>query len=524
MHPHSAGAARDPIPADATEADVLRAILESAAQAIITVDRDGTIRTANAKTGEMFGYTASELIGMKVEDLLPEAVREKHFGHRAGYIASPRVRPMGAGYDLTGQRKDGSVFPVEISLSYVESVSGGVVGIAFISDISARKRLEEQLVQSQKMEAVGRLAGGIAHDFNNLLTIICGYDNLLLKRLSPFDPMRGYAEEILKASERAAALTRQLLAFGRRQIIQPKVLNLNEVLEESMKMLSRLIGENIELKVFAAPDLGNVKVDRSQMEQVILNLVVNARDAITDNGRITIETSNVTLDREYARTHLGVEPGFYVLLAISDNGKGMDAETKRHMFEPFFTTKPVERGTGLGLATVFGIVKQNGGDIWVYSELGQGTTFKIYLPRIPEAAEERRRNSEEKTVQGTDQTILLVEDEEGVRKLISEVLRQNGFKVIEASDALQATQASARHGGDIHLLLTDVVMPHSSGRQLADKLVESRPNMKVLYMSGYTENTVVHHGVLDADVAFLPKPFAFETLLSKISELLNKRE
>lgn len=522
MNPHFARGPRKSIPADATEADVLRAILESAAQAIITVDQTGQITTANTQTSEMFGYSPEELIGMEVEDLLPAAARGKHVQHRANYFASPRVRPMGAGYDLTGQRRDGTVFPVEISLSYVQSANG-TVGIAFISDISARKRLEEQLVQSQKMEAVGRLAGGIAHDFNNLLTIISGYDNLLLKKLSPFDPMRGYAEEILKASERAAALTKQLLAFGRRQIIQPKVLNLNDLIADAMKMLGRLIGENIELKVFAASELGNVKVDPGQMEQVIFNLVVNARDAIAGNGRLTIETSNVTLDQEYSRTHLGVQPGPYVMLAISDNGKGMAAETKRHMFEPFFTTKPAERGTGLGLATVFGIVKQNGGDIWVYSEVGQGTTFKIYLPRIMDDKEVVMPQAESSPAQGMNQTVLLVEDEAAVRKLISEVLRQNGYKVIEAGDSLEATQVAARYAGNIDLLLTDVVMPHSSGRQLADKLLETRSRMKVLYMSGYTENTVVHHGVLDSDVAFLPKPFAFETLLSRINELLNKK-
>jgi nitrogen-specific signal transduction histidine kinase/CheY-like chemotaxis protein len=399
---------------------------------------------------------------------------------------------------------------------------GKPIAIAFVSDITARKRLEEQLVHSQKMEAVGRLAGGIAHDFNNLLTIISGYDRLLLNALSPMDPLRGYAEEIARASERATALTKQLLAFSRRQIIQPRLLSLNEVIAETQDMLRRLLGESIKLAPVLQPALGAVRADRSQMEQVLFNLAVNARDAMPEGGTITVETANVDLDVDYAKTHLGVQPGPYVMMAVTDTGIGMDAETRRHIFEPFFTTKPADQGTGLGLATVYGIVKQNGGDIWVYSELGRGTTFKVYLPRAngesqvenkPAAAGEFRRGAE---------TVLVVEDEKSVRQLIVTVLRQHGYQVLEAGDSLEAVQVSEAHTGPIHLLVTDVIMPHSSGRDLAERLQAVRAGIKVLYISGYTENTILHHGVLESNIDFLAKPFAFETLLDRVREMLGR--
>jgi PAS domain S-box-containing protein len=500
---------------------LLRAILDSASQAILTVDRRGTIVSVNTKSGEVFGYPTEEMVGQPVEMLLPDGARAGHNQHRSNYFSSPRVRPMGLGMDLSARRKDGTEFPVEISLSYIES-DHEPLAIAFVSDITGRKRLEEQLVHSQKMEAVGRLAGGIAHDFNNLLTIISGYDRLMLNALSPQDSMRGYAEEIARAAERATALTKQLLAFSRRQIIQPKVLNLNAIVDETQTMLRRLLGENTKLVAILQPTLGFVRADRSQFEQVLFNLAVNARDAMPQGGTITIETCNVDLDADYAKTHLGVQPGPYVMMAVTDTGIGMDAETRRHIFEPFFTTKPADQGTGLGLATVYGIVKQNGGDIWVYSEIGKGTTFKVYLPRVdgetqaqtsPAAAGEPRRGTE---------TILVVEDEKGVRQLIVTVLKQHGYRVLEAGDSLEAVQVSEKHQGDIALLITDVIMPHSSGRDLADRLLVARPSTKVLYISGYTENTILHHGVLESNIDFLAKPFAFETLLDKVREMINR--
>ncbi len=349
---------------------VLEAILNSASQCILAVGRDGRIRAVNARAQPMFGYTAEELQGELVDTLVPEAVRSQHKQHREGYVESPRVRPMGEGLDLVARRKDGSTFPVEISLSYV-GTGDEMLAIAFVSDITQRKTLEEQLFQSQKLEAVGRLAGGVAHDFNNLLTVIAGNDRFLLNQLSTLDPSRAYAEEIMKAAERATALTRQLLAFSRRQVIQPLVLNINEALRQSEKLMRRLVGEGIEVVYRLGPDVGRVRMDPSQLDQVMLNLLVNARDAMPNGGSALVETTSVDLGEDYARIHFGVKPGPHVLLMVSDSGVGIDAETQKHIFEPFFTTKPQESGTGLGLATVYGIVKQNGGDIWVYSEVGR---------------------------------------------------------------------------------------------------------------------------------------------------------
>jgi PAS domain S-box-containing protein len=502
---------------------MLRAILESASQAILSVDREGKIRSANRKTAEIFGYQPQELIGHAIEMLIPEPLRKQHIQHRSTYFRSPRVRPMGLGMDLMAQRKDGAQFPVEISLSYIES-GKGTIAIAFVSDISARKQLEEQLIQSRKMEAVGRLAGGIAHDFNNLLTIISGYNRLLLDRLPPQDANRGYAEEILKAGERAAALTRQLLMFSRREMTPPRVVNLNKIISSASQMLRRLIPQSIELVFIPHPNLGNVKADPGQMEQALVNLVINARDAMPKGGKITIETANVELDHEYCRTHLGVAPGRYVMMAVTDSGRGMDPETKRHIFEPFFTTKAPGQGTGLGLSTVYGIVKQNHGDIWVYSEIERGTTFKVYLPRVDQPEEEEQKTPEipSKSRLGGE-TILVVEDEPGVRNLVRTVLAENGYRVLVAADILEALQISQRHGGPIDLLLTDVVLPHASGIEVAKHLQASRPNLRVLYMSGYTENAVTHQSALDTNVELLPKPFSFEQLLIRVRQLLDIR-
>ena len=400
---------------------------------------------------------------------------------------------------------------------------GQVSGAICMSlDITDRKQLEEQLRQAQKMEAVGRLAGGIAHDFNNLLMVIQGYSDLLVERLPDGDPLRRNAEQIQMASQRASSLTRQLLAFSRKQMLAPKILNVQSVVAEMEKILRRLIGEDVQLETSSAPDLGLMKADRSQIEQVILNLAVNARDAMPQGGRLTIETANVELDASYSHPPAVLSPGRYVMLAVTDNGCGMDAETQAHVFEPFFTTKEKGKGTGLGLATVYGVVKQSGGYVWVYSEPGRGTSFKIYLPRIEETAVPAGRDGkgEMQIPERGSETILLVEDEKGVRELAREYLASSGYTVIEAEDGHTALELAAMHVGPIHLLLTDVVMPGISGRELAERVSQIRPGIKIIYMSGYTDQAVVHHGILRNDAVLLQKPFTLMTLAGKLREML----
>jgi PAS domain S-box-containing protein len=401
----------------------------------------------------------------------------------------------------------------------------GVIGVAL--DITDRKQLADQLRQSQKLQAVGELAGGVAHDFNNLLMVVKGHAEMLLDRLSSGsadrqNPALQNVEQIQQAAERAAALTRQLLAFSRMQVLQPRVLDLNEVVAGMIQMVSRVIGANIELAFLPGANLGRVKADPSQIEQVALNLVVNARDAMPDGGRLTIETSNVQLERDYATQHAVVDPGPYVMLTVSDSGTGMDAATKARIFEPFFTTKSQGRGTGLGLATVYGVVKQSGGYVWVYSEFGHGTTFKVYLPLVQAPAE---KTAPEKTVQGHEpgtETILFVEDEQSVRELVSEYLSARGYRVLDASDGQQALEIAATHSGKIQLLITDVVMPRLSGRELAARLAATRPDLKVLYISGYTDDSVFRHGVLQGGMDFMQKPFNLKALAAKIREVLER--
>jgi nitrogen-specific signal transduction histidine kinase len=397
------------------------------------------------------------------------------------------------------------------------------------NEIAERKRaeeekaaLEEQFRQSQKMEAIGRLAGGIAHDFNNLLTIIKGYSQLSLMELKEGTPLRGKVEEIQKAADRAAALTRQLLAFSRRQVMEMKVLDPNAVLRDLDKMLQQVIGEDIELVTLLADDLGTVKADAGQIEQVVMNLVVNARDAMQKGGKLTIETANVELDENYARTHVAVKPGRYVMLSVSDTGVGMTPEVRDRVFEPFFTTKEKGKGTGLGLGTVYGIVKQSGGNIWVYSEPGKGTAFKIYLPRVDEPLEEIREKAVKEELPRGVETVLVVEDEEEVRKLVSEILRRQGCRVLEASHGNEALLVCEKHEGPIHLLVTDVVMPEMSGPELAQHFTKLHPEARVLYTSGYTDNTIVHHGVLDKGLDYIQKPFTVEGLARKVREVLDR--
>jgi PAS domain S-box-containing protein len=373
----------------------------------------------------------------------------------------------------------------------------GVIGVAL--DITDRRHLAEQLRQSQKMQAVGELAGGLAGE----------------------SPLRQNVEQIQKAADRATALTRQLLAFSRKQVLQPRVLDLNEVVNGMIQMFARVIGENIELKFLPAPSLGHVKADPAQMEQVLLNLVVNARDAMPDGGRLTIETSNIEVDSTYGAQHAGMGPGHYTMLVVSDTGCGMDAATQSRIFEPFFTTKAQGKGTGLGLATVYGVVKQSGGFIWVYSEVDRGTTFKIYLPQVTADVDKRAADKEPSGPQPGHETILFVEDEESVRVLVRSYLETTGYRVLEAGDGVEALEAAAAHKGPIHILITDVVMPRLSGREVATRLSAKEPGMKVLYISGYTDDSIFRDGVLEGGMAFLQKPFNLKTLARKIREVLD---
>jgi CheY-like chemotaxis protein len=371
------------------------------------------------------------------------------------------------------------------------------------------------------MEALGRLTGGVAHDFNNLLTVILGHASLIRNDLDQSHPLWQDVEQIQKAAERAATLTRQLLAFSRQQVLQPRVLNLNEIVTNIERMLRRLIGEDIDLVTTLDLQLGQVKADFSQLEQVIANLVVNARDAMPEGGKLTIETANVELDETYTQQHLGVEPGPYVMLAVSDTGIGMNVATQARLFEPFFTTKERGQGTGLGLATVYGIVKQSGGDIWVYSELGRGTTFKIYLPRLDQTASAVEPEAGLPDMPAGTETVLLVEDEEAVRALARQVLEMNGYTVLAAGHGGEALLLGEQRQEQIHLLVTDVIMPHMSGQELAERLTVLHPEMKILYMSGYTDQAIARHGVLEPGLFFLQKPFSPNALVQKAREVLD---
>jgi two-component system cell cycle sensor histidine kinase/response regulator CckA len=396
----------------------------------------------------------------------------------------------------------------------------GAVGT--LMDITVRKDLEAQLTQAQKMEAVGRLAGGVAHDFNNLTTAILGYSELMLRRLGPDDPLRRHVAEVTRAAERAAGLTRQLLAFSRKQLLQPRVLDVAEVLEHSRGLLERLIGEDVELVTRGEPGVGRVKADPVQLDQVILNLAVNARDAMPRGGQLVLEASNADLDEDYAHEHVTVRPGRYVMLAVSDTGHGMDKETQQRIFEPFFTTKEMGKGTGLGLSTVYGIVQQSGGYVWVYSEVGRGTTFKIYLPRVEDEADQPEPAAGPVATRAeASETLLLVEDEASVRELLRELLETAGYSVLEASGPAEALQIVQSRPQPIQLLITDVVMPEMTGPELARRLAEMRPGLRILFLSGYTEGVVADKGLLGDGAHFLQKPFTGDALEAKVREVLD---
>jgi len=495
-----------------------RSLVTNAPYGICRCDSAGNLLDANPALLSTLGYSsASELVGHPLGGVFADG---QQWFDLADYL---RAAAPFKGLTAEWRRKDGTTTVVRISGRSVQNGGEGIVFELFAEDVTERRTLEQQLRQSQKMEAVGRLAGGIAHDFNNLLMVISGYSEFLLDSLGPDPALRAPAQEIASAAERASSLTRQLLAFSRKQMLAPKVLDLNTVVTENLKMLTRMIGEDIDLVMVPGANLGRVRADSGQIEQVIMNLAVNARDAMPTGGKLTIETSNVSLDEDYARFHAPLRPGEYVMVAISDTGMGMDAETQSRIFEPFFTTKGV-KGTGLGLSTVYGIVKQSGGYIWVYSEIGKGTTFKIYLPKVaatgevvPQVAAPAEAH---KTEPGTE-TILLVEDETNLRYLARQFLEKQGYKVIEAADGAVAMQIAVAHEGVIHLLLTDVIMPGMNGRELAQRISEIRPNVKVLYMSGYTENVIGHNGTLDAGVRLLQKPFNLRDLKDKVREVLD---
>ena len=462
-----------------------------------------------------YGYSEAEFLALTIRDLRP--VEEQ------GRLEQELARRPDEGAVRTGVRhraKDGRLFEVDLVARPLE-FAGRRARLVLARDVTAQRHLENQLRQSQKMEAVGQLAGGIAHDFNNLLTAILGSTQLLLQATPPGDVRREDVEEIRNAGLRAAELTRQLLAFSRRQVLAPKVLELNAVVANMDKMLRRLIGDDVELATALHAEAGAVNADPGQLEQVLLNLVVNARDAMPGGGRVLIETTRLLLRDELVERRHRLAPGDYVCLAVTDSGLGMDEATQAHLFEPFFTTKEVGKGTGLGLATVYGIVKQSGGYIWVYSEPGRGTTVKVYLPRVPGAAEPPLPEPEPPALRGGHETVLLVEDAAPVRTLARRSLEACGYQVIDAADGPKALELSARHSGEIAVLVTDVVMPGMSGRELAERLAPTRPAMKVLYTSGYTDDAMVRQGVLNAGVAFLQKPFVPDSLARKVREVLD---
>ena len=493
-------------------------IYESSTDAIAYLTLDGLFIDVNDSFRKLTGHTREEILTKTYQDLTPTEYRRFE-----SEIIQKVIRTWEpAEYEKEYIRKDGSRVAISLTVFVVKGRDGQPSGLAtIIKDITERKRLEEQFRQAQKMEAIGQLTGGIAHDFNNLLTVINGYSELTLQGLKADDPLRDNLEAVKQAGERAASLTRQLLAFSRRQVLEPKVLDLNAVVTNVDKMLQRLIGEDIDLVAALTTGLGRVKADPGQIEQVILNLAVNARDAMPQGGKMTVETADVELDDNYVRTHVGAKPGRYVMLAVNDTGCGMDAETQKRIFEPFFTTKEQGKGTGLGLATVYGIVKQSGGSIWVYSEVGRGTAFKVYLPRVEEEPDTVLPSAvRAASLKGTE-TILLVEDDEPLRKLTLSILRHGGYHVLEASSREEALQLCGQHQGPIHLMLTDVVMPGMSGQETAKQLALIRPDMKVLHMSGYTNDAVVRHGVLEQSVAFLQKPFTTHSLLRKVREVLD---
>jgi PAS domain S-box-containing protein len=495
-----------------------RALVENSSDGLLLIDREGRVTYTTPSSERHLGWKPEQMIGRSVFDFLDPEDRET-----VGVRMAEALRQPGRVVTAEGRIRhaDGSWRIME-GLAVNRLTDRSVRAIVLnVRDLTERRKLEEQLRQSQKMEAVGQLAGGIAHDFNNLLTAILGYCRLILDDMPLDNPLRTDLEEIRLAGERAAALTRQLLAFSRRQMLQPQIVDINAIVHDLEKLLRRLITADVELVTALAPALPPVRVDPASIEQVLMNLVVNARDAMPSGGRLLIETASVDLDDAYAAGHAGVAAGPYVVLAVSDTGNGMDEVTRARIFEPFFTTKEQGRGTGLGLATVYGLVKQSGGHIWVYSEPGHGTVFKIYLPQAEVTKTTRPVDRDQARERATGwETVLLVEDENAVRALAREVLRRHGYVVLEARHGVDALRLAERHPDDIHLMITDVVMPHMGGRELAERLTAVRPRMKVLFMSGYTDQAVMHRHLIPGS-AFLQKPFTPESFARKVRNVLD---
>lgn len=494
-----------------------RDLVENAHDIIYSQDLQGNYTSMNKAGMQITGYTHEEALALNTQQTVAPEYLPKAQEMLTAKLNGEHV----TAYEVEIIAKDGHRITVEANtkLVYHDGVPVGVQGIA--RDVTERKQLEEQLRQSQKMEAIGQLAGGVAHDFNNLLTAINGYSSLALQRLEDGHSIRPYLEEVKKAGDRAANLTRQLLAFGRKQILQPLAINLNDVVTDMNKMLQRLIGEDIRLTAKLDPALKRIKADPGQVEQVLVNLVVNARDAMPRGGKLTIETATVELDSDYAGKHIGFVPGKYVMLAVSDTGTGMSDDTRARIFDPFFTTKEKGKGTGLGLSTVYGIIKQSGGNIWVYSELGHGTTFKVYLPQLATPTLKTESAVVELAPSGGSETILIVEDEDVVRGLAQKILEQSGYRVMAASRGAEAIRLCQERTESIDLLLTDVVMPETSGKEVADRVSELLPGLRVLFMSGYTDEAIVHHGVLDSSVEFIQKPFTPAALVKRVREVLD---
>lgn len=488
---------------------------------VFMTDKEGLITSINAQFTALYGYNQEEVVG-KVTPRILKSGRQSQEVYEQFWETILRGELFRG--EVINKSKDGRFIFIEETVSPFLDDRGRIAGfLAIQRNITERKQLEARLLQAQKMEAIGRLAGGIAHDFNNILLPIIGYAELSLLKLPPDDELYADLTRIRKAADRAAGLVRQILAFSRQQVLEMRVLGLNAVILDFSEMIRRLIGEDIELEIFLEPALYQVKADKGQLEQVLLNLVINARDAMPTGGKLTIETANVYLEEEYVKKHAGLQiPGHFAMLSVSDTGHGMDAATKERIFEPFFTTKAESKGTGLGLATVFGIIQQHGGSIWVYSEPGHGATFKIYLPQAKDAAQRPVTVATEKPVSmGGTETILVVEDEEMVRQLVCETLAAHGYKVIEAQSPSEAVQLATEYKETIHLLLTDVIMPGMNGKALYHQVAAIYPSIKVLYMSGYTDNAIVHHGVLDEGVNFLQKPFTVNNLAQKVRSVLR---